>query len=132
MDDDPIPISLVANYMFCPRRAWLEAVGEKVDSDQIMRGTYDHRKVDRTDGAPDADSYQAVNIRHEEWGVSGKLDAAKMTDSGIVIREYKATPVTHKFRISLIKHISHTPRYQNNHIYRKVHIKSCINPKFRC
>lgn len=37
MDDDPIPISLVANYMFCPRRAWLEAVGEKVDSDQIMR-----------------------------------------------------------------------------------------------
>ena len=50
MDDDPIPISLVANYMFCPRRAWLEAVGEKVDSDQIMRGTYDHRKVDRTDG----------------------------------------------------------------------------------
>ena len=29
MDDDPIPISLVANYMFCPRRAWLEAVGEK-------------------------------------------------------------------------------------------------------
>lgn len=93
MDDDPIPISLVANYMFCPRRAWLEAVGEKVDSDQIMRGTYDHRKVDRTGGAPDADSFQAVNIRHEEWGVSGKLDAAKMTDDGIVIREYKATPV---------------------------------------
>ena len=48
MDDDPIPISLVANYMFCPRRAWLEAVGEKVDSDQIMRGTYDHRKVDQS------------------------------------------------------------------------------------
>ena len=68
MDDDPIPISLVANYMFCPRRAWLEAVGEKVDSDQIMRGTYDHRKVDRTGGAPDADSFQAVNIRHEEVG----------------------------------------------------------------
>ena len=85
MDDDPIPISLVANYMFCPRRAWLEAVGEKVDSAQIMRGTYDHRKVDRYEGAPDADSYQAVNIRHEEWGVSGKLDAAKMTDDGIVI-----------------------------------------------
>ena len=93
MDDDPIPISLVANYMFCPRRAWLEAVGEKVDSAQIMRGTYDHRKVDRYEGAPDTDSYQAVNIRHEEWGVSGKLDAAKMTDDGIVIREYKATPV---------------------------------------
>lgn len=100
MEDDPIPISLVANYMFCPRRAWLESVGEKVDSDQIMRGTYDHRKVDRFDGAPDADSYQAVNIRHEEWGVSGKLDAAKMTDDGVVIREYKATPVKRAMTIT--------------------------------
>ena len=74
MDDDPIPISLVANYMFCPRRAWLEAVGEKVESAQIAQGTYDHRKVDRYGGAPDADSFQAVNIRHEGWGVSGRLD----------------------------------------------------------
>ena len=39
MDDDPIPISLVANYMFCPRRAWLESAGEKVDSAQIEQGT---------------------------------------------------------------------------------------------
>lgn len=45
MNDDPIPISLVANYMFCPRRAWLEAVGERVDSAQMSQGTYDHRKL---------------------------------------------------------------------------------------
>ena len=93
MDDDTIPISLVANYMFCPRRAWLESAGEKVDSAQIEQGTYDHRKIDRFDKAPDADSYQAVNIRHEGWGLSGKLDAARMTDDGVIIREYKATPV---------------------------------------
>lgn len=93
MDEDPIPISLVANYMFCPRRAWLEAAGEVVDSTQMAQGFYDHRKVDRTGGAPDADMFQAVNIRHEGWGVSGKLDAAQMTDDGVVIREYKATPV---------------------------------------
>ena len=72
MDDDPIPISLVANYMFCPRRAWLEAVGEKVESAQIAQGTYDHRKVDRYGGAPDADSFQAV-ISGMRWGVSGRL-----------------------------------------------------------
>ena len=100
MDDDPIPISLVANYMFCPRRAWLEAVGEKVESAQIAQGTYDHRKVDRYGGAPDADSFQAVNIRHEGWGVSGRLDAARMTDEGIVIREYKATPVKHAMQVT--------------------------------
>ena len=34
-DEDPIPISLVANYIFCPRRAWLEAAGETVDSEQM-------------------------------------------------------------------------------------------------
>ena len=93
MDDDPIPISLVANYMFCPRRAWLETVGEHVDSAQMERGAYDHRRVDRVDTAGDADDYQAVNIRHESWGVTGRLDAAKLTDDGVIIREYKATPV---------------------------------------
>ncbi|OZG65050.1 CRISPR-associated endonuclease Cas1 [Bifidobacterium eulemuris] len=92
-DEDPIPISLVANYIFCPRRAWLESVGESIDSEQMAHGFYDHRKVDRTGGASDADAFHAVNVRHEEWGISGKLDAAQMTDDGVVIREYKATPV---------------------------------------
>lgn len=93
MDDEPIPISLVANYMFCPRRAWLEAVGEKVDSAQMAHGMYDHRKVDRVGSIGDADEYQSIDIRHEEWNVSGRLDAAKLTDDGVIIREYKATPV---------------------------------------
>lgn len=100
MDDDPIPISLVAHTIFCPRRAWLEATGEKVESSQIERGNYDHRIVDRTGGAKDADSFQAINIRHEEWGVSGKLDAAQMTDDGVVIREYKATPVKRSMTVT--------------------------------
>ena len=26
---DPIPISLVIHTIYCPRRAWLESVGEK-------------------------------------------------------------------------------------------------------
>ncbi|PLS31248.1 CRISPR-associated endonuclease Cas4/Cas1 [Bifidobacterium margollesii] len=95
MNDDPIPISLVANYLFCPRRAWLESVGERVDSAQMSQGFYDHRKVDRrrNPSADDEGEYQSINIRHEEWGVSGRLDAAKLTDDGVIIREYKATPV---------------------------------------
>ena len=60
----------------------------------------DHRKVDRYGGAPDADSFQAVNIRHEGWGVSGRLDAACMTDDGIIIREYKATPVKRAMQVT--------------------------------
>ena len=62
--------------MFCPRRAWLEAVGERVDSAQMSQGTYDHRKVDCIAGADDSDDYRAVNVRHEVWGVAGRLDAA--------------------------------------------------------
>lgn len=95
----PSRLSLVANYMFCPRRAWLEAVGEKVESAQIAQGTY-VTKSDRYGGAPDADSFQAVNIRHEGWGVSGRLDAARMTDDGIIIREYKATPVKRAMQVT--------------------------------
>jgi hypothetical protein len=26
---DPVPISLVAHHVFCPRRAWLEAMGSR-------------------------------------------------------------------------------------------------------
>ncbi|KAA8820730.1 CRISPR-associated endonuclease Cas1 [Bifidobacterium vespertilionis] len=93
MHDDPIPLSLVTHTIFCPRRAWLEAVGERVDSDQIAQGDYDHRKVDRVVGAHDKDEFQSVDIRHERWGVSGRLDAARMIENGVIIREYKATPV---------------------------------------
>ena len=32
---DPIPISLVVHTVYCPRRAWLESVGEKTDTMQM-------------------------------------------------------------------------------------------------
>lgn len=37
MDDDPIPISLVANYMFCPRRAWLEPSEKKSNRHRLRK-----------------------------------------------------------------------------------------------
>ena len=91
IDDDPIPISLVANYIFCPRRAWLESVGERVESGQMAQGMYDHRNVD--DANTDASLFRSVEVRHRKWGVCGKLDAVQITEEGILIREYKATPV---------------------------------------
>ena len=35
MVSDPIPISLVVHTIYCPRRAWLESVGEKTDTMQM-------------------------------------------------------------------------------------------------
>ena len=38
---EPLPISLVAHHVFCPRRAWLEAMGEKTDSPPSRRVAQD-------------------------------------------------------------------------------------------
>lgn len=47
LDPDPIPISLVAHYQFCPRRAWIEAVSEQTDTRQMALGTAAHEKTMR-------------------------------------------------------------------------------------
>ncbi|MBW3083111.1 CRISPR-associated endonuclease Cas1 [Bifidobacterium phasiani] len=101
IDDDFIPISLVANYIFCPRRAWLESVGERVESSQMAQGFYDHRNVDKASpSVVDADSFRAIEVRHRQWGVCGRLDAVQMTKDGLIIREYKATPVKRSMTVT--------------------------------
>lgn len=42
MTDDDLTIGLVAHHVFCPRRAWLEAHGERTDTAQMATGTVDH------------------------------------------------------------------------------------------
>jgi CRISPR-associated protein Cas1 len=44
--DDLIPISLVAHHAFCPRRAWMEAMGETTDTHQMALGIAAHRASD--------------------------------------------------------------------------------------
>ena len=91
--DASVPISLVSHWLFCSRRAWLEAVGERVDSFQMEVGTGDHRRVDdpTTSGR---DVSRAVNVRHPGLGVHGRIDAVETgTDGRLTIVEYKATPV---------------------------------------
>jgi CRISPR-associated protein Cas1 len=36
-ETDPIPISMVVHQAFCPRRAWLEVMGEQTDTAQVGR-----------------------------------------------------------------------------------------------
>src|SRR5690606_20852637 len=36
---------------------------------------------------------RAIDVGHPEWGVVGRIDAAEVTDAGVVVREYKASPV---------------------------------------
>lgn len=41
-DESYLPISLVAQTVYCPRRAWLEANGEKTDTSQMQHGCSDY------------------------------------------------------------------------------------------
>ncbi|WP_229115856.1 CRISPR-associated endonuclease Cas1 [Parenemella sanctibonifatiensis] len=85
-----IPISLVAHTVFCPRRAWLEAAGERVESVAIAAGQAAHARVDRPSQASDA---RAVEVSHEQLGIVGRCDVVR--DQRMVI-EYKSTPLRRK------------------------------------
>lgn len=72
MTSDPIPISSVAHSIFCPRRAWLESVGEKTDTMQVQAGTEAHRRAD--DAAQSRPlEHRAVNVRRIAWGCLGDV-----------------------------------------------------------
>lgn len=44
-DESYLSISLVAQTVYCPRRAWLEANGEKTDTSQMQHGCSDYQSV---------------------------------------------------------------------------------------
>src|SRR5690606_3011110 len=92
MGEEPIAISLVSHLLFCPRRAWLEAAGEKTDTMQMASGTSDHSRV-HDPSTTRGSELRAIDVGHPEWGVVGRIDAAEVTDAGVVVREYKASPV---------------------------------------
>ena len=92
-DEDLIPISLVAHHAFCPRRAWLEASGERTDTHQMAAGTAAHqRSDDPTASRPRL--RRAVEVAHHELGVIGRCDAVDFDLAGrATVVEFKATPV---------------------------------------
>ena len=89
---DYIPISLICQWMFCPRRAWLEAAGEQSDSYQMEVGFSDHDRVDDS-STERKNEIRALEVRCEELGVCGKLDSVEKVGDGYAIVEYKATPI---------------------------------------
>ena len=93
MVSDPIPISLVVHSVYCPRRAWLESVGEKTDTMQMQTGLNAHRCVDNA-AESRVNEHRAVNVRSERLGLSGRCDVIEGADDGpLTVVEYKATPV---------------------------------------
>lgn len=94
LDDDSLPISLVAHTVFCRRRAWLESVGEEADSAAITIGTIAHQTVDKHSTRDHGMESRSVSIRHRDLGLVGLCDVVKVGfDGELQIVEYKATPL---------------------------------------
>lgn len=91
---ESIPIGWVAHHQFCPRRAWLEANGEKSRrSAQMEQGTFEHRRVHDVRESSE-NVARGIEVRSEGWGIHGKIDIAEGDpESGVTLVEYKATPV---------------------------------------
>ncbi len=96
---DAIPISLVCDYLFCPRRAWLELQGEKVDSAQMQAGFSKHQRVDNVPNRGSNEA-SAIDIMSNRLGISGRTDVVRVESGGLRIREYKATPIRRKAEIT--------------------------------
>ncbi|WP_434739328.1 CRISPR-associated endonuclease Cas1 [Micromonospora sp. SH-82] len=88
-----IPISLVAHHAFCPRRAWLEAVGETTDTHQVAVGIQAHLPADDPTGSR-SQRYRAVEVASHDLGVIGRCDTVELDDdAAMTVIEHKATPV---------------------------------------
>lgn len=89
----PVTIGLVAHYLFCPRRAWLEASGERTDTRQMAVGTAAHARTDDPSSGG-ATVLRAVDVNHEAWALVGRCDTIEQNDDGtLTVVEYKSTPV---------------------------------------
>jgi CRISPR-associated protein Cas1 len=97
---DALTIGLVAHYVFCPRRAWLEAVGETTDTEQVAVGLAEHAVTDdRARGRTRVD--RRVDVVDQEHGYRGRCDTVERFDDGTVgIVEYKSTPVRRKAEVT--------------------------------
>jgi CRISP-associated protein Cas1 len=97
---EPIPISLVAHHAFCPRRAWLEAMGETTDTHQVAVGTSAHGPSDDP-SASRTRRLRAVEVASEGLGVVGRCDLVEVDETGrAVVVEYKATPVRRRAEVT--------------------------------
>lgn len=106
MTAEPLPISLIAHTVFCPRRAWLEAAGETIPSVAIEAGQAAHARIDaRAD--PRRMRHQSVPVHSDELNLVGVCDLALGVGEAVELIEYKSAPlrrrpeITHAQRIQL-------------------------------
>ena len=98
MTKSMLPISLVANTVFCPRRTWLESTGEVVASFNMEAGQAAHSRVDSA--ASSGQQRRSVQVEDLAWGVYGKCDVVDVDDGTVEVVEFKATPGKREPKVS--------------------------------
>jgi len=91
--EDPIPLSALNQYTYCPRRCFLiHGEGEFRDNVHTVLGTLEHERVDRLEGEWKAGSRveYALSVWSDLLGLSGRCDAVEFRKDGTVY------PVEHK------------------------------------
>jgi len=90
---EPVRIGLVAHHVFCPRRAWLEVMGESTDTAQVAVGVDAHRASD-SPSASRTTSVRAVDVEDAILGTTGRCDRVEIhADGSMTVVEHKASPV---------------------------------------
>ena len=98
--DDLVPISLVALQVFCPRRAWLEAVGETTDTRQMAVGVQAHAPSDDLTTSRSR-VLRAVEVTSQRVGVVGRCDMVEVgPDERVTVVEFKSTPVRRRAEVT--------------------------------
>jgi CRISPR-associated exonuclease Cas4 len=90
---DPIPVSALNQYTYCPRRCFLiHGEGEFQDNVHTVVGTLEHERVDRVEGEWKEGSRveYALPVWSDALGLSGRCDAVEFRQDGAVY------PVEHK------------------------------------
>ncbi len=90
---DPIPLSLLNDYLYCHRRAALKAIeGWRGDNEHTVLGTIIHEQVDLSgyETVKGVTLLRALPIWSERLGLSGKCDIVERhPDGSLVPVEYK-------------------------------------------
>lgn len=90
---DPIPLSALNQYAYCPRRCYLIHVeGEFADNVHTLSGTYEHERVDQLHHEAKAGARVefAMPVWSERLGLSGRCDVVEFHPDGAIYPvEYK-------------------------------------------
>lgn len=91
--DDPIPISALNQFSYCPRRCYLiHAEGEFKENIHTLRGRFEHERVDslKHEVSAGVRVEYALPVWSKRLGLSGRCDVVEFhADSSIYPVEYK-------------------------------------------